>query len=49
MHNAINWFEIPTTQLNDAQRFYEAVLQQPMRREPMGFRDSNHVGLHALQ
>lgn len=36
MQSAINWFEIPTTKLDAAQRFYEAVLQHPMRREPMG-------------
>ncbi len=36
MKNAISWFEIPTTQLDAAQSFYEAVLQRPMRREAMG-------------
>ena len=36
MKNAISWFEIPTTQLDQAQAFYEAVLQRPMRREAMG-------------
>jgi len=36
MNNALSWFEIPTTQLNQAQAFYEAVLQRPMRREAMG-------------
>ena len=36
MHNAISWFEIPTTQLDLAQAFYEAVLGRPMRREAMG-------------
>jgi predicted enzyme related to lactoylglutathione lyase len=36
MHNAISWFEIPTTQLDRAQAFYEAVLGQPMRKEDMG-------------
>ena len=36
MNNAISWFEIPTTQLDRAQAFYEAVLQRPMRREAMG-------------
>ena len=36
MKNAINWFEIPSTQLNRAQAFYEAVLGNKMRREPMG-------------
>ena len=34
--NAISWFEIPTTQLDKAQAFYESVLGRPMRREPMG-------------
>jgi uncharacterized protein len=36
MKNAISWFEIPTTQLDAAQAFYEAVLGHPMRRETMG-------------
>ena len=36
MKNAIAWFEIPTTQLDRAQAFYETVLGQPMRRENMG-------------
>lgn len=36
MKNAISWFEIPTTQLDKAQAFYEAVLGHPMRRENMG-------------
>ena len=36
MKNAITWFEIPSTQLNKAQAFYEAVLSCAMRREPMG-------------
>ncbi|MES2613584.1 MAG: VOC family protein [Pseudomonadota bacterium] len=36
MKNAISWFEIPTTQLDRAQAFYEAVLGQAMRRESMG-------------
>lgn len=36
MKNAISWFEIPSTQLDQAQAFYEAVLQCKMRREPMG-------------
>jgi len=34
--NAISWFEIPATDLNRAQAFYEAVLECKMRREPMG-------------
>ena len=36
MKNAISWFEIPTTQLDRAQAFYEAVLGCRLRREPMG-------------
>ena len=36
MRNAITWFEIPTTQLDRAQAFYEAVLGQRMQRENMG-------------
>ena len=36
MKSAISWFEIPTTQLDAAQAFYEAVLGSPMRRENMG-------------
>ena len=35
-HPAINWFEIPVTDIDRAQAFYEAVLGQPLRREPMG-------------
>ena len=36
MKNAISWFEIPATDLNKPQAFYEAVLECKMRREPMG-------------
>ena len=36
MKNAITWFEIPSTRLDQAQAFYEAVLQCQMRREAMG-------------
>jgi uncharacterized protein len=36
MSHAITWFEIPTTQLDHAQAFYESVLGKPMRREAMG-------------
>ncbi|MES2942752.1 MAG: VOC family protein [Pseudomonadota bacterium] len=36
MKNAISWFEIPATQLDKAQAFYETVLACTMRREPMG-------------
>lgn len=34
--NAVNWFEIPATDLERAQRFYEAVLATPLKREAMG-------------
>ncbi|MBI4740458.1 MAG: VOC family protein [Betaproteobacteria bacterium] len=36
MKNAIAWFEIPCTELENAQAFYEAVLLCKMRREAMG-------------
>ena len=36
MKNAVTWFEIPTTRLDQAQAFYEAVLGCSMRRETMG-------------
>ena len=36
MKNAISWFEIPSTQLDKAQAFYEAVIDCKMRREEMG-------------
>lgn len=36
MKNAISWFEIPSTQLDQAQAFYETVLGCKMRREPIG-------------
>ena len=36
MKNAISWFEIPCTQLDRAQAFYETILSCRMRREPMG-------------
>ncbi|MBA3595659.1 MAG: VOC family protein [Pseudomonadota bacterium] len=36
MKNAISWFEIPSTQLDRAQAFYEAALNCKLRREPMG-------------
>ncbi len=35
-HDAITWFEIPVRELDRAQRFYEAVLKHPMKRETMG-------------
>jgi uncharacterized protein len=34
-HNATTWFEIPVRDLDRAQRFYEAVLKHPMKRETM--------------
>lgn len=34
--DAITWFEIPVRQLDRAQRFYEAVLDRPMKRETIG-------------
>ena len=36
MKNAISWFEIPSTQLDQTQVFYEAMLDCKMRREAMG-------------
>ena len=36
LHPAINWFEIPVTDMDRAQAFYEALLGAPLRREPMG-------------
>jgi uncharacterized protein len=36
MSSAISWFELPTTQIDKAQAFYETVLLKPMRREAMG-------------
>ena len=36
MKNAVSWFEIPSTQLDKAQAFYEAVLDCKLRRETMG-------------
>ena len=36
MKNAISWFEIPSTQLDQTQAFYEAMLDCKMRREDMG-------------
>jgi predicted enzyme related to lactoylglutathione lyase len=34
--HAITWFEIPVRELDRAQRFYEAVLERPMKRETLG-------------
>jgi uncharacterized protein len=36
MKNAITWFEIPSLNLDQAQSFYEAVLNCKLRREAMG-------------
>jgi predicted enzyme related to lactoylglutathione lyase len=37
MHrDAIHWFEIPVTDIDRAQRFYETLFAQDMRREQMG-------------
>jgi predicted enzyme related to lactoylglutathione lyase len=33
MHSATHWFEIPAADLERAARFYERVLDQPLRRE----------------
>lgn len=33
--NVPAWFEIPTTDLDRAQRFYEAALGQPLKRDKM--------------
>lgn len=37
--NALNWFEIPVSDMDRAQAFYEALLAQPLRRETMGSYD----------
>jgi predicted enzyme related to lactoylglutathione lyase len=34
--DSITWFEIPSRDLDRAQRFYEAVLATPLRRERIG-------------
>lgn len=36
MKNAISGFEIPTTALDKAQAFFEALVGKPMRSENMG-------------
>lgn len=33
--DAITWFEIPTRHIEEAARFYEAMLGRPLRREAM--------------
>lgn len=34
--NSLNWFEIPVSDMDRAQAFYEALLAKPLRREAMG-------------
>ncbi len=34
--NALTWFEIPVTDIDRAQRFYETLLARDLRREQMG-------------
>ena len=36
MQSAIHWFEIPVTDIDRAQRFYETLFAKDMRREHMG-------------
>lgn len=36
LNNAVSWFEIPVRDLDRAQRFYETLLNQALRREQMG-------------
>lgn len=36
MQNAINWFEIPVSNMNRAIAFYEAMSGRSLRREPFG-------------
>ncbi|MBL7748470.1 MAG: VOC family protein [Chitinophagaceae bacterium] len=38
MDNAISWFEIPTTDIDRAQKFYEAIFQITM--QPMDFQST---------
>lgn len=33
MRNAVNWFEIPALQFDRAVRFYNTILEQPLRTE----------------
>jgi uncharacterized protein len=33
---ALNWFEIPVRDIDRAQRFYETLLNRPLKREDMG-------------
>ena len=34
--HALDWFEIPVRNIDRAQKFYEALLSTPLRREAMG-------------
>ena len=34
--NAVNWFEIPTRDIDRAKQFYEAMLEAPLQRSDMG-------------
>ncbi|MEJ8849938.1 VOC family protein [Variovorax rhizosphaerae] len=36
MSNAVNWFEIPVTDMDRAQRFYETVLGRTLKRQDFG-------------
>lgn len=36
LHHALHWFEIPVSNLDRAQSFYETLLAQPLKREVMG-------------
>ena len=36
MQNAVSWFEIPVTDIDRAQAFYETVLGRTLRREDFG-------------
>ena len=36
MRHVLNWFEIPVDDIDRAQRFYETLLGQSLRREEMG-------------
>ena len=49
MRNAISWFEIPTTQLDAAQAFYETVLGKPMTVMPSPLEHLKMVSFSADQ
>ena len=36
MKNAINWFEIPAADFDRAVKFYDAIMNKPLRRESFG-------------